>query len=134
MQNEPNLGFLLLSLAGLGASATWLAGLSAASPTRCRILRTVAAARSRLVRISDRGIRIHPVHQCDVGRDFRPGDPNSANIGGLIPFSDAANYLTAAFDQVKDGIWNTLALRRPLAAAFRSDLLFLARLFAAERC
>jgi hypothetical protein len=53
----------------------------------------------------------------------RDADPDRINVGGLIPFSDSANYLTAAYDQVKDGFWNTQALRRPLAAAFRSVLL-----------
>ncbi len=54
---------------------------------------------------------------------LRHGDPNASNIGGLVPFSDAANYLAAAFDQRKDGVWNVPALRRPLAASFRSVLL-----------
>jgi hypothetical protein len=53
----------------------------------------------------------------------RPGDLNFANLGGLIPFSDATYYLAAAFDQVRDGVWNAVALRRPLAAGFRSVLL-----------
>ena len=55
----------------------------------------------------------------------RPGDPNRINMGGLVPFSDSANYLTSAYDQVKDGIWNRQALRRPLAAGFRSILLII---------
>src|ERR1043166_5187021 len=53
----------------------------------------------------------------------RPGDLNSFNVGGLVPFSDANDYLSAAFDQVRDGVWNAVALHRPLAAGFRSVLL-----------
>jgi len=53
----------------------------------------------------------------------RPGDFNSASIGGLIPFSDAHGYFAAAQDQARDGYWNGMALRRPFAAAFRSVLM-----------
>jgi hypothetical protein len=47
-------------------------------------------------------------------------------IGGMIQFNDAAGHLTAAHDQAKDGVWQSFALRRPIAAAFRSTLLFFA--------
>jgi hypothetical protein len=53
----------------------------------------------------------------------RPGDFHYASLGGLVPFSDAEAYLAAAFDQIRDGAWNDLALRRPLGAGFRSVLL-----------
>jgi hypothetical protein len=55
---------------------------------------------------------------------LRPGDFHGANIGGLIPFNDAQGHLAAAYDQAKDGTWGAFAARRPLAAAFRSSLLF----------
>ena len=54
----------------------------------------------------------------------RPGDFDYANIGGLVPFSDARAYLAAAHDQARDGIWIPFAQRRPLASAIRSVLLF----------
>jgi hypothetical protein len=53
----------------------------------------------------------------------RPGDLHYSNIAGLIPFLDAEYYLASAYDQVQGGFWNDVALRRPLAAAFRSVLL-----------
>lgn len=56
----------------------------------------------------------------------RPGDFQYANLGGMVPYSDSASHLAAAYDQVKDGVWSSFALRRPLAAAFRSVLLFFA--------
>lgn len=52
----------------------------------------------------------------------RLGDFNGASIGGLLPFSDANGYFANTQDQVKEGIWNTISMRRPLAAAFRSVL------------
>lgn len=121
-RNEPYLGYLLLMVAGSGVLVTWLFG----SNTRHR----------RLVRSNERWLRrllalcgFPIVASCFVfcisamwAGILRPGDPNSANISGLVPFSDAANYLTAAYDQAKDGVWNDVALHRPLAAAFRSVL------------
>ena len=55
---------------------------------------------------------------------IRAGDPNSASIGGLVPFNDAHGHLFAAYDQVRDGTWIPFAQRRPLASALRSVLLF----------
>ena len=56
----------------------------------------------------------------------RPGDLVSHAIGGMNLVSDAGAYLASAHDQAKDGVWNSWALRRPIAAAFRSTLLFFA--------
>ncbi len=53
----------------------------------------------------------------------RSGDFNSASIGGLLPFSDANGYFAGAHDQTKDGYWNSISMRRPFAAAFRSVLM-----------
>src|SRR5262249_57397344 len=55
----------------------------------------------------------------------RQGDADFASIGGLIPFSDAADYLAGAPDAAKKGGWNPAMARRPLAAGFRTALLFL---------
>ena len=49
-------------------------------------------------------------------------DFDYASIGGMVPFSDAASYAAAAFDAPDGGAWNAMALRRPLAAAFREIL------------
>jgi hypothetical protein len=54
----------------------------------------------------------------------RPGDQNASSIAGLLQFSDSANYLSAAFDQATGGEWSRAASRRPMAAAFRSMLLW----------
>jgi hypothetical protein len=54
----------------------------------------------------------------------RPGDLHGVNIGGLVPFSDAQDHLDAAYAEAKTGFWSSFAARRPLAAAFRSTLLF----------
>jgi len=122
-RNEPYLGYLVLMVAGLGAATTWLFGWK--------------GQYRRSIKTDERRLRSllrwcgFPIAACAFilcisamwAGMLRPGDLNSFNIGGLIPFSDAANYLTAAHDQAKDGSWNFVALRRPLAAAFRSVLL-----------
>ena len=122
-RNEPYFAYPLLMMAGLGAGTTWLIGASAHRQplleSRERSLRRALtwcgfpiAACASLLCISAMWTGI-----------LRHGDPNYSNIGGLVPFSDAANYLGAAFDQSKDGVWNAITLRRPLAASFRSVLL-----------
>ena len=50
-------------------------------------------------------------------------DFNGASIGGMIPFSDAGGYAAAAYDSLDGGSWGDMALRRPVAAAFRETLL-----------
>jgi hypothetical protein len=121
--NELYFGYLLLMLAGVGTATTWLIGSS--------------ALHQPLVESTERSLRRllawcgFPIAACALvfcisamwAGIARPGDPHYANIGGLIPFSDAGYYLAAAFDQVRDGTWNALALRRPLAGGFRSVLL-----------
>lgn len=122
-QNEPYLGHLLLTLAGFGMVVTWIAS---SNPAQRRSVRSDELRLRRLLLWCG-----FPVVACTLvfcmsamwTGILRPGDPNAANIGGLIPFSDAANYLTASYDQFRDGTWNVIALRRPLAAAFRSVLL-----------
>jgi hypothetical protein len=123
--NEPYFGYLLLTLAGLGTATTWLIGSS--------------ARHEPLPKSSEQSLRRalfwcgFPIAACAFvlctsamwAGMIRQGDSNALNIGGLVPFSDAGNYLAASFDQVKDGVWSWVALRRPLAAAFRSVLLLL---------
>jgi hypothetical protein len=122
--NEPYLGYLLLTCAGFGAVVTWLAGLN--------------SQHWRLVEADERRLRNLllwcglPIAACAFAfcisamwaGTVRPGDPDSANIGGLIPFSDAHGHVSSAYDQARDGTWITFAQRRPLASAFRSVLLF----------
>ncbi|MDB5578715.1 MAG: hypothetical protein JWR80_3891 [Bradyrhizobium sp.] len=123
-RNEPYLGHLLLICAGFGAIVTWLAGSNQRH-------RDSIASDERLLRrfLLWSGF---PIAACTLvfsvsamwAGMVRPDGTSSMSVGGLIPFSDAANYLTAAHDQAKDGAWNAAALHRPLAAAFRSALLF----------
>jgi hypothetical protein len=122
-RNEPHAAQALVCLAALGTIAAWLAQLNPA----CR--QAVARGETRLMRFLFRfGFVIAAcAYLFCISAIWsglaRPGDLDFANIGGLIPFSDAANYLTAAHDQAKDGVWNETALWRPLAIAFRSVLL-----------
>jgi hypothetical protein len=120
-RNEPYFGYLLLMLAGAGTVAGWLTGSSALN-------RPFVEERSLQKVLAYCGV---PVAICAFVLGLsamwagiaRQGDLHYSNIGGLIPFSDAGGYLAAAFDQIRDGAWNVIALRRPLAAAFRSVLL-----------
>ena len=121
--NEPYLAYLILTLAGVGTATTWFSAPSA--DHQLSVKSNEQSLRRVLLNCG------FPIVACAFifcvsvmwAGIVRPGDPNRINIGGLVPFSDSANYLTASYDQVKDSVWNTQALRRPLAAAFRSVLL-----------
>jgi hypothetical protein len=121
--NEPYFGYLLLMLAGAGTAATWL--MSSSALHRPLVESIEQSLRTLLAWCG------FPIAACAFifcvsamwAGIVRPGDWHYANLGGLIPFSDAGHYLAAAFDQVRDGVWNAVALRRPLAAGFRSVLL-----------
>jgi len=121
--NEPYFGYLLLTLAGAGTVTTWLAGSTA-------LYRPLLESNEQSLRRLLDWCRF-PIVACAFvfcisamwAGIVRPGDFHYASLGGLIPFSDAAGYLAAAFDQVRSGVWNDMALRRPLAAGFRSVLL-----------
>src|SRR5262249_40186561 len=123
-RNEPMLGYVLLTCAGMGAVSAWVEPQVSKSVwngrrdrvlfgrffrrwgfliTTCAFIFSMSAMWAGLV---------------------RPGDLDGISIGGLIAFSDAGGYVAAAYDQAKDGVWNGFSLRRPLAAAFRSVLLF----------
>jgi hypothetical protein len=121
--NEPHLGYLLLTLAGIGASVSWL--------VRSKAPHAKAVESNELPSKHFLALCLFAIAACAfilcgsamwIGI-FRPGDLNYSNIGGLIPFMDAEQYLASAHDQVQSGFWNEVALRRPLAAAFRSVLL-----------
>jgi hypothetical protein len=114
--NEPYLGYLLLTLAGIGASASWMAGSQARHEPPLR----------RLLALCGFMVAACAFILCSSAMwsgILRPGDAHSSNVGGLIPFLDAEYYLASAYDQAQGGFWNEIALRRPLAAAFRSVLL-----------
>jgi hypothetical protein len=119
---ETNFGYLLLMLAGLGTVMTWLTGSTVLY--RPLLESNERSLRRLLVRCG------FPIAACAFvfcisamwAGIIRPGDFHYANLGGLVPFSDAGGYLAAAFDQVRNGVWNDGAFRRPLAAGFRSVL------------
>ncbi len=126
-RNESFLPYVLLACAGLGVVAAWfrpLFNLAATDQgyddgaafrrffqrwglfiTACALIFSISGMWAGLVRL---------------------GDLSGFAIGGMIQFNDAAGHLTAAHDQAKDGVWQSFALRRPIAAAFRSTLLFFA--------
>jgi hypothetical protein len=123
-RNEPYFGYLLLTLAGFGALMTWLAG------SNVRHQRSVESNERRLRQLFVwcgfpivAGAFIFFISAMWVGV-VRSGDPNPVSIGGLVSFNDAQGHLAAAYDQAKEGTWIEFAQRRPLAAAFRSVLLF----------
>jgi len=124
-RNEPYLAYLLLMFAGLGTAATWLNHL--AVPNQSWLQRDEQFAR-RLLTWCLFPIIASAFVMCisaSWAGMVRPGDIGNVTIGGLISFSDASDYVAAAYDQIKNGIWPEIALRRPLAAAFRSVLLVL---------
>jgi hypothetical protein len=122
--NETDFGHVLLMFAGFGTVTTWFAS---ANPD----LRDVVKSHE----LKLRQILLwcgFPIAACAFVLSIsamwsgilRPSDPNWANIGGLLPFTDAVAYYASAHDQARDGIWETLGSRRPIAAAFRSVLMF----------
>lgn len=123
--NEIYLGYLLLTLAGLGTLTNCLA---AAIPDGQRHLERDEAWLRNVLRWCG-----FPIIACTLVFSIsamwagllRPGDHHAVNIGGLIPFSDATFQLAAAYDQLRDGVWSSFAQRRLFAAAFRSVLLVL---------
>ncbi len=123
-KNEPYLGYLLLMCAGFGTIGAWLGSLGLQD--RRAIESYEGLLRSFVLWCS------LPIAACAFifcisamwAGMTRPGDFDYANIGGLVPFSDARAYLAAAHDQARDGIWIPFAQRRPLASAIRSVLLF----------
>lgn len=125
-EQEPILHLLLVLLAMLGATASWF--------SRALFRSTSALRRDEIVLV--RFLRRWGIYLTIVLFVFsvsaiwaghpRAGDLNWASIAGLIPFSDANSHFAASHDQAKDGSWSVFALRRPLAAAFRSSLMFVA--------
>jgi hypothetical protein len=121
---EPMLGYVVLACAGLGAVASWLKPLISKSAWKARreeiVLGRFFRRWSFLITTCAFVFSMSAMWAGIV----RPGDLDGVSIGGLIAFSDANGYVAAAYDQAKDGVWSSFSLRRPLAAAFRSVLLF----------
>ncbi|WP_458760241.1 hypothetical protein ACSVBT_05410 [Afipia sp. TerB] len=118
--HEHYIAHLILLLCCLSAFATWIADGSSAD--------VVASDETALVTFFQRWgllliatLFVFSISGWWVGLP-RPGDFNGASIGGLLPFSDANGYFANTQDQLKEGTWNIISMRRPLAAAFRSIL------------
>jgi hypothetical protein len=125
-RNEPFLPYVLLACVGLGVVAAWLRPLFNLAPAeqekeeaafRCFFQRWGLLITACALTFSISGMWAGLVRSSDL---------DGFAIAGMIQFTDAAGHLTAAHDQAKDGVWNAFALRRPIAAAFRSTLLFFA--------
>lgn len=124
--NELYLPYLLLTLAGLGTLMIWLGGMG---PAGQQLARDELRLQKLLCWAG------FPIAACAFAFSIsgmwsglvRPGDFEAASMGGLVPFNDAFGHLAAAVGQAKDGTFDAFAMRRPLAAAFRSALLFFAQ-------
>jgi hypothetical protein len=121
---EPLLGYVLMTIAAFGVCTRWLTGDDP------RHHATIVHEDERL----RRAIVCFGIPMLTIGLwssdsamwsgMVRPGDYYVDSIGGLIPFADAVNYLATSYDQQKDGLLSTMALRRPIAGVFRLVLLF----------
>ncbi|RXG94487.1 hypothetical protein [Bradyrhizobium zhanjiangense] len=126
--NEPYLPYPFLMLAGLGAVTTWLIGSNASRQSQTESHEEFLR---RLLVWSGFPIVACALFFCISSMwagVVRPSDPSPTILGGLLPFSDANGYLASAQSQVAHGSWSWFALRRPLAAAFRSVLLIFGNL------
>jgi hypothetical protein len=122
-RNEPYFAHLVLGIAAVGTLATWLsAWTSEAEITVAWDTKLHAALRWGGLPIVAAALLISLGAMWDG--IARPDDPHWANIGGLIPVSDANAHLANAFFEMRHGGWTPWALRRPLAAAFGTVLLF----------
>jgi hypothetical protein len=121
-RGEPYLGDLVLGVAALGTLTTWLSAKTSQAVT------TAWATKLNAVLCWSGPPTVAAALLIGLGAMWagiaRPGDPHWANIGGLVPFSDANNHLADAYFEAQHGFWTPWALRRPLAAAFRAVLLF----------
>ena len=122
--HEPKFGFALLTCAALGAVATWFALLV---PEGNLVVQQEEATLLRFFRVFGflivACVFVFSISAMWAGI-VRPGDLDGVSIGGLIPFNDAGGYMAGATDEAKTGLWSAFMLRRPLAAAFRTTLLF----------
>jgi hypothetical protein len=121
---EPMLGYVVLACAGLGAVASWLKPLISKSTWKARREEIVLGRFFRRWGFLITTCAFVFSMSAMWAGIVRPGDLDLISIGGLIAFSDAGGYVATAYDQAKDGVWSDFSLRRPLAAAFRSVLLF----------
>jgi hypothetical protein len=120
-RGDPSLSYALLIIAACGTVVSWLK-----PPTRDSVFASPSLVQRwfwPMAAVALSCLFVFSISAMWVGI-VRPGDFHGANIGGLIAFNDSGGHVAAAYDQARDGVWSTFALRRPLAAAFRSVLLF----------
>ncbi len=112
--------FVILGLAAIGALGDWLAWLRLLD--RQRVLRNRHTAHRLLCRWGlPTTVLVYVFGLSDGGWSghISTFDLNYMSIGGLMPYSDALNYVLGIVDQLRIGSWNAVASGRPLAAAFR---------------
>lgn len=123
---EPNVPFVILALCVLGSLAAWCS--EAWSKGKWQFKRDEL----RLNRFFRRwgfwlilSIFVYSVSVQWSGL-LRHGDLAWASLVGLMPFTDAAGHFANATDAPRLGGWTEFASRRPMAAAFRTSIVFLA--------
>ena len=125
-RNEPMFGHLLIACAVFGFVIRWaMSGIPrvARSGRRDDLVFTRLFSRFGWLVIASAFVFSMSAMWAGIAR---VGDVYGHNISGLIAFSDAQSYLGGAQDQARDGVRNGVIQNRPLAAAFRSVLLWLA--------
>lgn len=110
----------LLSVTALCAATSWVAWLAGCNDARKGELQVMRFL-GRWGLLLSVAIFVFTISGPWAGLP-RQGDFGAAAVGGLVPFSDAISYFATAHDHIRDGVWNQVALRRPLAAAFREVL------------
>ena len=124
-RQEPTFGHLLIACAVFGFVVRWVTSdvpRVARHGRRDDLVFTRLFSRYGWLVIASAFVFSMSAMWAGIARD---GDIYPHNIGGLIAFSDAQSYLGGAHDQAKNGVWNGVIQNRPLAAAFRSVLLWL---------
>ncbi len=125
---EPYAPIAILIFAAFGAVASWLANfalLPRPAVRRAEIAQLRLWARWGLLSLV--ALMIFSVSSVGWNGQIRATDFNYVSLAGLVPNSDAANYLTAISDQIQFGTWNVVGSHRPLAGAFRELTAFAAR-------
>ena len=115
--------YILLASVALCVLAAWIAVILGVRATRADEVR-IARLLKRWGLLLACGLFVFSLSGMWAGLS-RQGDFQSASIAGLVPFSDAGGYFASAHDYFRDGVFSAFALRRPLAAAFRTVLLVL---------
>lgn len=114
---EPWLSRVLLAVAGLGAALTWLSRVGVLDlEIMSHTERTLTAVWSRCGVVVCFALLVLSTQTAGYAYTR---EPNSSILAGLLPFSDSSIYFTNPTTLSLFGSWDSVASRRPLAAAFR---------------